>query len=208
MTDGTEARERYGINRHVAKRAADLYAGARRNSGPAVAAFAKLRRAATSQIGEDPAAWQVAFLGYPTPDGDFPFPTFDEQAVYDALRLYALHQQSKNEPMHVDGPSFGTALSRLAHTESSDGPSEPVLKRFNALVTADSPEETRWHLRSLVGQLRAHGIPLDYGRFADDLAALAGKQRKGTAPGESRRRVQLQWSRDFSRTPQTTAESV
>lgn len=202
MTTDTEAPERFGINRHVDRRARDLYTGMRRNSGAAIGALAKLRRAASSDIGEDPAAWQVAFLGFGdnTPD-DYPFPTSDEQAVYLALTLFALHQQSKSESMHVDGPTLGTALSHLAHAGGADGPSEPVIRRFNALVTADTADETRWHLRSLVGQLRAHGIPLDYGRLADDLAALAGRGRKGETDGAARRRVQLRWSRDFSRTP-------
>ena len=201
MTSPSEAPERFGVNRHVARRAGDLYAGMRRNSGAAIGALAKLRRAAATDIGEDPAAWQVAFLGFPVPDNDYGFPSYDEQAVYTALTLYALHQQSKIEPMHADGPSLGTALAALARADGADGPSEPVVRRFNALVTADSSAETRWHLRSLIGQLRAHGIPLDYGLLAADLAALAGRARKGESPGAARRRVQLQWSRAFSRTP-------
>ncbi|WP_347957278.1 type I-E CRISPR-associated protein Cse2/CasB [Gordonia aichiensis] len=206
MTSTDEPRTRYGVDRHVAQRAAELYAGLRRDSGAAVGALAKLRRAAGSEPGTDPAAWQVAFLGYPAPDEDWPFPTYDEQGIYLAMTLFALHQQSKNDPMHVDGPSLGTALNRLAHA-GGDGPSESVIRRFNALVTADTGEETRWHLRSLVGQLRAHGIPLDYGLLAADLAALAGRRRKGEPDGAGRRRVQLRWSRDFSRAPKAATPS-
>ena len=202
MTTETETRERHGINRHVASRATDLFEGSRRNSAAAVGGLAKLRRAASSDIGEDPAAWQVAFLGY----GDrtpinLPFPTAEEEAIYLALTLFALHQQSKSEPMNVDGPSFGSALNRLAHVSGTGEASDPVIRRFNALVTADSAEETRWHLRSLIGQLRAHGIPLDYGDLADDLAALGGRTRKNETADQARRRVQLRWSRGFSRTP-------
>lgn len=201
MTTSAEKPERFGINRHVDKRATDLYTGLQRNNGSAIAALAKLRRAAASEIGEDPAAWQVAFLGFAHPDGDWDTPTYDEQAVYLALTLYALHQQAKNESMHQDGPSLGTALRQLATIDGADNPSESVTRRFNALVTADTALESRWHLRSLVGQLRAHGIRLDYGRLADDLAALAGRQRRHESSGAGRRRVQLTWSRDFSRTP-------
>ncbi|WOC11282.1 type I-E CRISPR-associated protein Cse2/CasB [Gordonia sp. MP11Mi] len=203
MTDKAETTRRKGVDAHVDGRARNLYSGLSRNSGAAVASLAKLRRAATSDIGADPAAWQVAFLGFGTPTEDYPFPTYDEQGVYLALTLYALHQQSKGDPMHVDGPTLGTALGTLARPAGSDGPSDAVIRRFNALVTADTAEETRWHLRSLIGQLRARGIPLDYGRLATDLAALAGRDWKGDAPGDARRRVQLRWSRDFSRTPST-----
>lgn len=202
MTNRTEPPQRSRISGHVDRRVRSLYKGMRNNSGAAVAALAKLRRAASSEIGDDPAAWQIAFLGFGdnTPD-DYPFPTSEERAVYSALTLYSLHQQSKDECMHADGPSLGSALNRLAHAGGADGPSEPVIRRFNALVTADTADETQWHLRSLVGQLRAHGIRLDYGRLADDLAALAGRGRKGEVDGAARRRVQLRWSRDFSRTP-------
>lgn len=202
MTTTDEPRTRYGVDNHVDRRATELYSGMRNNSGAAVGALAKLRRAAGSEPGTDPAAWQVAFLGYSIPEDDWPFPTYDEQGVYTAMTLFALHQQSKSEPMHVAGPSLGTALNSLAHT-GGDGPSESVIRRFNALVTADTPEETRWHLRSLVGQLRARGIPLDYGVLAADLAALAGRRNKNESEGAGRRRVQLRWSRDFSRAPKT-----
>ncbi|MFT3663181.1 MAG: type I-E CRISPR-associated protein Cse2/CasB [Gordonia sp. (in: high G+C Gram-positive bacteria)] len=210
MTATSENPTRQGINAHVDRRARELFKGMRGNNGAAIGALAKLRRAATSDIGEDPAAWQVAFLGFgDRTSDDLPFPTAQETGVYLALTTFALHQQSKNESMHVDGPSLGTALNRLAHAGGgADGPSEPVIRRFNALVTADSDEETRWHLRSLIGQLRARSIELDYGRLADDLAALAGRTRKGENEGAARRRVQLQWSRDFSRTPKTADPSA
>lgn len=218
MSTDTSPTERFGIDRHVDDRARSLFTGMRHNSGAAIGALAKLRRAVGSEIGEDPAAWQVAFLGFGgnTPD-EFPFPTSQELAVYRALTLYALHQQSKSQSMHVDGPSLGAAMNRLAYASGSGDASEPVIRRFNALVTADTDEETRWHLRSLVGQLRAHDIPLDYGRLARDLAALDGFGRKRESRDAARRRVQLQWSRDFSRTPtsepsndsaQTTIESA
>lgn len=204
----TDQRYRSAENLHVARRAEDLYKGVQDNRGAAVGALARLRRAASTEIGEDPAAWQVAFLGYPVPDDDRDYPSAGEKAVYLALTLFALHQQSKSEPMHIkDGPTLGAALSRLARVNGSEDPSDPVIRRFNALVTADTEPETRWHLRSLVGQLRAHGIPLDYGRLADDLAVLNGYHRRTESADQARRRVQLRWSRDFSRAPKPDKES-
>lgn len=207
MTD-SDQRYRSPVNRHVARRAKELWKGMDNNSGAAVGALARLRRAASTEIGDDPAAWQVAFVSFPVPDDDRDYPNAEEKAVYLALTLFALHQRSKSEPMHLeDGPSLGSALSRLARINGSDDPSDPVIRRFNALATADTELETRWHLRSLVGQLRAHDIRLDYGRLADDLAVLGGYHRRTESADEARRRIQLRWSRDFSRAPKADAES-
>ncbi|MFT4088107.1 MAG: type I-E CRISPR-associated protein Cse2/CasB [Gordonia sp. (in: high G+C Gram-positive bacteria)] len=206
MTTSEKQSYKSTVYNHVARRASELYAGARANRGPAVAALAKLRRAANTEVGDDAAAWQIAFLGFSASDYDSEYPSSAETGVYRALTLFALHQQSKSEPMHVDGPSLGAAIGRLARVGEADSPSEPVVRRFNALVTATSTEEFRWHLRSLVGQLRADSIPLDYGRLADDLSVLAGRTRDGESKDEARRRVQLRWSRDFSRPQKQTAD--
>lgn len=207
MTESTQ-RFQSTVNRHVARRAEDLWKGVEKNSGSAVSALARLRRAASAEIGDDPAAWQVAFLGFSVPDDDRDYPSAQEKAVYLALTLFALHQQSKKIPMHQEnGPTFGAALGQLARINGSDDPSDPVIRRFNALVTSDGDAETRWHLRSLIGQLRAHDIRLDYGRLADDLAALSGYHRGIGSADAARRRIQLRWSRDFSRTPKTETDS-
>lgn len=206
MSTSEQQPYRSTINRHVARRASELSAGLRGNEGPEIAALAKLRRAASTEIGDDAAAWQVAFLGFPDTDNDFPFPSFGDEGVYRALTLFALHQQSKREPMHAEGPSLGAAIGRLARADGPDSHTGPIVRRFNALVTADSAEESRWHLRSLIGQLRAHSIPLDYGRLADDLSVLAGKTRNGESRDEALRRVHLRWSRDFSRPPKSNSK--
>lgn len=208
MNSNDEPKERYGISAHVDRRARDLFRGVQQNNAAAIGALATLRRAATSEIGDDPAAWRAAFLGFGdrTPD-DVPFPTSSEQAVYWSVILYSIHQQGRPESMHNNHSRPGLALGRLAHEPGTDGPSGAVVSRFNALVTADTSKEVHWHLRSLIGQLRANGIPLDYGRLADDLAALNGRCRKGETPGAARRRVQLQWSRDFSRAPKPDVET-
>lgn len=180
------------VSRHVAERATKLYEGKQANLSGSVADLARLRSGAAHEIGVDPATWRAAFLGYPENTHDSPFPSDDEWAVYMALSLFAYHQQGQATSMHVEGVSFGAALRKLAHIGSATAPNDAVVRRFNALVTADTTEETRTHLRSLVGQLRSNKISLDYGRLADDLVRLRSPWRSG---------VQLRWSRDFSRTP-------
>ena len=190
--DSQPRARRSKVSWHVDERARRLFDGKKENRSSAVADLARLRSGATHEIGSDPAVWRAAFLGYAENSDDLPFPSNDEVAVYTALSLYAYHQQGQADSMHTQGTSLGSALQRLAHQGGATTPNEAVVRRFNALVTADTAEETRTHLRSLVGQLRSNAIALDYGRLADDLVGLQSRTRS---------RVQLRWSRDFSRTP-------
>ncbi|MGX7672197.1 type I-E CRISPR-associated protein Cse2/CasB [Plantactinospora sp. DSM 117369] len=116
-----------------------------------------------------------------------------EYAVHDAVTLYALHQQSQRERMHVEGRGLGQALSELVH--KSTGP-DGVRRRFAALGTASSYQESIYHLRSMVTMLRGHQIPLDYGLLADDLAILRR--------ADGRSKVQAIWGREFFRSRPST----
>lgn len=116
-----------------------------------------------------------------------------EHAVHDAVTLYALHQQSRRERMHVDGRGLGQALSDLVRR--SGGP-DGVRRRFAALGTASTYHESIYHLRSLITMLREHQIPLDYGLLADDLLTL---RRPIGRP-----KVQAIWGREFFRSRPST----
>ena len=72
-------------------------------------------------------------------------------------------------------------------TESS------VLRRFNALATADSMPEVSHHLRGMIQLLRREGIPLDYPQLAEDLYQY---QFVDGAPN-----VRLRWGRDLYASP-------
>jgi CRISPR type I-E-associated protein CasB/Cse2 len=67
--------------------------------------------------------------------------------------------------------------------------SEATRRRFEALGTASTFEEVSHHARGLISQFRTHDIPLDYGRFADQLVGLLHPA--------SADRVRLSWGRDF-----------
>jgi CRISPR system Cascade subunit CasB len=111
-----------------------------------------------------------------------------EEAVHHVLSLYAVHQQSRSEPMHVnDGTSLGAACRRLAG--GPDEENKGARRRMYAAVTADTPEELTHHLRGLVTLLRGKGIALDYTRLARELA----RWPYPAARTETRRR----WGRDF-----------
>lgn len=164
----------------------------------AIAVLARLRRG----IGRVPGFDYTLDRYLAVPDdlvGDwlrFDEPSDTEHAKHVAVTHYALHQQSQREQMHVDGRGLGRAIADLARL--SGGP-EGVRRRFAALGTAISFDETLYHLRSLIVMLREHRIPLDYGLLADDLRTLR-------QPG-GRERMQAAWGREFFRTRANDTES-
>ena len=195
-------RRRTDLGEHVARAVGALQARLFRDATQpeAVSALARLRRGMGRPPGFD--FTLERYLQVPEhllgrrPDDDAQ-PADTEQAVHDAVTLYALHQQSRRERMHVDGRGLGRSLADLVRV--SGGP-EGVRRRFAALGTASTYHESIYHLRSLITMLREHQIPLDYGLLADDLRTLL-------RPG-GQARIQAVWGREFFRTrPATTADA-
>jgi CRISPR system Cascade subunit CasB len=113
------------------------------------------------------------------------------------VTLYALHQQSRRERMHIDGRGLGRAIAELARV--SGGP-DGVRRRFAALGTASTYPESIHHLRGLITMLRGHQIPLDYGLLAEDLCTLRRP--------DGRQKVQAVWGREFFRSrPHDTTDA-
>lgn len=177
-------------SRYVAKRLAEW--SRMPGDGALRAELAQLRRGVGAAPGERPELWSMLFDGFPeelmSTNG---IPTRAEWAVSIALTLYALHQQGrdpKQDPMHEEGKTLGTAVRRLANSEER---LPAVRRRFNAFVTAADMPECAHYLRSLVQLLRAEGIPLDYVRLTEELYWFQ------TETGA--RRVKLRWGQDFYR---------
>lgn len=150
------------------------------------ATVALLRRAVGKPPGSDPQLWEWTIGGIPgraTSDE----PTPEEWAAHTAMTLWALHQQSRPEPMHHRGVGVGEAVRRLGTRASAPA----VRRRFEAVATSATVEEAVHHLRGLISQLRAERIALDYGRLADDLNRF---QRPGGA-----KVVRLRWGRQYYR---------
>jgi CRISPR system Cascade subunit CasB len=158
----------------------------------ALATLARLRRGVGKDVGAVPDLWRYTLEGLPGPQPRGDAPTHGEQAVYTAMTLFAVHQQSRREEMHLPGQSLGTAVRHLRMRAVS---AEAVRRRFEALGTAETFTEVVHHARGLITQLRAHSIPLDYGMFAEDLVRL----QAGAAS-----RVRLKWGRDFYRPAKDT----
>ena len=168
------------------------------------ARLAELRRGVGHQPGDLPALWG-SFLqelpkelwGRETAAGECREPSEAEWAVYLALTLYALHQQGEeNVSMNEKGCTLGRAVRLLAQNSAAaaqDWTESSVLRRFNALATADSMPEVSHHLRGMIQLLRREGIPLDYPQLAEDLYQY---QFVDGAPN-----VRLRWGRDLYASP-------
>ena len=143
------------------------------------AELAKLRRGIGHAPGELPELWGGLLQGMPASFYGTNGPSHEEWAVYLALTLYALHQQS-NDTVCVSqlGCTLGRAVRRLAEqtvASGQDWTESSILRRFNALATAEEITEISHHLRGMIQLLRAakpDSIPLDYPQLAVDLYGL------------------------------------
>lgn len=174
---------------HVGRKVGALQATYLAEASSANASLARLRRAVNRRPGADPEVWQETFDGFPPAlMGAGDEPSRFEFAAHAAITLYAIHQQSQRLPMHQQGFGIGGAARRLGvATDSIDA----VLRRFQTLGTATSFDETVYHARALLTQLRGARIPLDYARFAVDLANIQDGRRADA--------VRLSWGRDYYR---------
>ena len=162
-----------------------------RNESRARGELAALRKGVSRSPGELPEIWELTEVPPPEHAGDAP--TGEEIAVHTAMTLYAVHQQSRTEPMFRPGIGLGSAAHDLVGRDE-ENPSARA--RFNALVTSTTVAELRHHLRSFVSLLRARGIALDHAMLADDVLRF---QQPGGA-----KKVRLAWARQYYSLPAET----
>ncbi|MEV0356897.1 type I-E CRISPR-associated protein Cse2/CasB [Nocardia sp. NPDC050697] len=197
---------------HVDRRVSVLQKQYRAQDADARAALAELRRGVGGAPGTDPLLWKLTIDGLPAElnapetltraerDGAA---TVWERAAFDAITLFALHQQSRTGAMHRAGVGLGAAVRALGAEAGSE---QAVRTRFHALGTAQDHPARLIHLRGLITQCRAFDVALDYGKLSVDLGRL---DRNTYAD-----RVLLAWARDFHRkapeaaagTPETGAK--
>ena len=157
--------------------------------------LAALRRGVSRSPGELPEIWELTRVEVPDGAGDAP--TWEEIAVHTAMTLYAVHQQSRTEPMFRPGIGLGSAAHDLVGRDE-ENPSARA--RFNALVTSTTVAELRHHLRGFVSLLRARGIALDHAMLADDVLRF---QQPGGA-----KKVRLAWARQYYSLPAETPSAT
>ncbi|MFI1392638.1 type I-E CRISPR-associated protein Cse2/CasB [Streptomyces griseoaurantiacus] len=145
-----------------------------------VAALARLRRGAGRDAGDVPDLWGLVDTGalHARADGLRPLSEQElaraEDAVYTALTLWALHQQSRGTRMHRpsrqgrQSAGLGAAVRRLMPAGGID---EAVRKRLVRAGTAPDLVGLAQRLRDIVVLLRRADIPLDYGLLAGQLYA-------------------------------------
>ena len=156
------------------------------------AELAELRRGVGRQPGDLPALWGALLADMPEQLQGSNGPSKAEWAVYTALTLFALHQQGEaGVSMNQPGRTLGGAVRQLAEKTAAgqDWTESSVLRRFNALATADSMPEVSHHLRGMIQLLRREGIPLDYPQLAEDLYQYQFE--------DSRNGVRLKWGRQY-----------
>ena len=173
---------------HVAKRIGQIY-----NSPDSSKILAELRRGVGKDMSECYSTWAYVLTGMPQ---EFLSRTYDETAseselaVYTALTLYALHQQSESNSVNISDVSFGDAVGRLAKTSvNSDG----VRRRFDSILTSDNLLELSHHARGLIQLMKSAGrsIGFDYAMFATDLYNYQWP--------ENRRKVLFRWGEGYYR---------
>jgi CRISPR system Cascade subunit CasB len=160
------------------------------------AMLAKLRHCVGKEPESCPDVWDVLLDGLEegllSSNGVL---TFAEEAIFTALTLYAVHQQGKSEQMDRGTDSFGAAIRKLI---VPDGSNEASLKRrFDAIITAKDAPELAYYARGMVQMLRSEDIPLEYGKFAEDLY--------GFHFPETKNRIRLRWGEDFYRKKKANA---
>lgn len=158
------------------------------------AELARLRQGVGRSPGEMPALWGSFLVQMEEPLRGSDGPSEAEWAIYLSLTLFALHQQGEQGiSMHQLGRTLGGAVQELAraYAPGQDWTESSVIRRFNALATADSMPELTHHLRGMIQLLRREKIPLDYPQLAADLYRFQFV--------EDAANVRLQWGRDLYR---------
>ncbi|QEU90555.1 type I-E CRISPR-associated protein Cse2/CasB [Streptomyces kanamyceticus] len=164
----------------------------------AVATLARLRRGAGRAPMAVPDLWALIDLTELSADPQFSgeaAQTRAQNATYAALTLWALHQQSRQRPMHRrDGLGLGGAVRRLMPGNEID---DPVRKRFVRVGAAPTWDALAVRLREVVTLLRREEISLDYALLADQLHTWQYPHRRAA--------VRDAWGRSFhAYRPQTS----
>lgn len=154
------------------------------------ATLAELRRGIGKLPASLPKLWGITMDGMPAAlVGKGGNPSRGEWACYLALTMFALHQQGKDTKkawMSQPNHGLGQAVRSLV---GGDDDLARVKRRFDQVVTADSPQELAHHLRNLIQLLKGAEKPLDYPALARDLYVFQNPEQRDA--------VRLSWGRGF-----------
>jgi len=158
------------------------------------ARLAELRHGIGSIPGSVPALWGMVFDDLPESMlGSYGKPSKEEWAIYDALTLYALHQQGKDpakKNMNVKGISLGRAAGKYVYAlGGTSDDRERVSRRFNQIALAADIETLTYYLRTFIPLLRGEDIGLDYAMLAQDIYLFQTENNIAS--------VRLRWGQDY-----------
>ena len=171
-----------------------------RDASSTKALLANMRNSADKDISNnvDALAYVFSNLSYGEDDryGEL---SYMEQAIFTAIQMYAIHQQSnvesvlkfgnddENESIEKNNKykaNIGDALATLRSDES-----ESIDKRFNAMITATNFNKLSYHLRQMIKILKSKSdAKVDYAKLAEDLYwFMIGRKEE----------VRLSWARSY-----------
>ncbi|MFC5804283.1 type I-E CRISPR-associated protein Cse2/CasB [Streptomyces formicae] len=169
----------------------------------AVAVLARLRRGAGKPPHQVPDLWGLLDTSSLYEADELKHREADlaraENAFHLALTLWALHQQSRGERMHLSGTSreLGAAVRQIKGAEDHGG---SVRKRFVRLGASRTVEELSDRLRELVSLLRRDSIPLDYAVLAQQIYRWQQPAARDTVRGSWGRSYQAHQPKKFATT--------
>ena len=169
-----------------------------RDASSTKALLANMRNSADKDISNnvDTLAYVFSNLSYGEDDRYVEL-SYMEQAIFTAIQMYAIHQQSNVESVLKFGSddenesreekykaNIGDALATLRSDES-----ESIDKRFNAMITATNFNKLSYHLRQMIKILKSKSdAKVDYAKLAEDLYwFMMGRKEE----------VRLSWARSY-----------
>lgn len=171
-----------------------------RDASSTKALLANMRNSADKDISNnvDTLAYVFSNLSYGEDDRYVEL-SYMEQAIFTAIQMYAIHQQSNVESVLKFGnedenesrekkkkykANIGDALATLRSDES-----ESIDKRFNAMITATNFNKLSYHLRQMIKILKSKSeAKVDYAKLAEDLYwFMIGRKEE----------VRLSWARAY-----------
>ena len=111
---------------------------------------------------------------------------------HQCLTLYALHQQSISNPVHVKGHGLGMAIRALAFSESYQENKNAITKKLYALAMASNIDELANHLRNIITLIKSVSklSSIDYTKLYWDLI-------KWNNGGDERSETILRWGMQY-----------
>ncbi len=117
--------------------------------------------------------------------------SYEEQALFVTLQLYAIGQQGSNKmPNDDENKSIGSSLQKIRQQRIVDGESTASLdKRFNTMLTSLTFEEFAYHLRQVFKLGKAfNGFSVNFPALANDLFWYQKGKNK---------QISLKWAKDY-----------